>query len=230
MGTRFRMALTVVALLALVGCGSTAAPTKTGGLTGLPASSAAVPAESPSPEQEEPIAGPTQQATEAAPEPAASQPPATPVPEQPASQPPQQQPQAGCPNGIVLPDGVDPSACLPVTGSSVPFPGEAFKTPSGNAGCDLWEGRLTCTAMETVMADEIKDGYTRCDGYSLGDAAEVYCHGDAPMWMSTSATLQYGQVTLIDDRACTVSESGLTCWNTVTGHGFLLSRSRYLNW
>ncbi len=226
MGTRFRLALTVVALFALVGCASTAAPTKSGGLTGLPASSAAG---SPSAEQEEPTAGPTPQATEVAPEPAASQPPATPVAEQPASQPPQQ-PQAGCPNGIVLPNGVDPSACLPVTGSTVPFPGEAFKTPSGNAGCDLYDGRLTCTAMETVMADEVKDEYTRCDGYSLGDAAEVYCHGDAPMWMSTAATLQYGQITVVDDRACTVSQSGLTCWNTSTGHGFLLSRSAYGQW
>ena len=42
--------------------------------------------------------------------------------------------------------------------------------------------------------------------------------------------LDIGQVTVLDDRACTVSESGLTCWNTVTGHGFLLSRTRYLNW
>ena len=55
----------LAAVLVLAGCGSAASPVKTGGLTGLPATQAPSPEAEPS-EQEEPIAGPTQQATQVA--------------------------------------------------------------------------------------------------------------------------------------------------------------------
>lgn len=173
----------------------------------------ASPAPSPKPE-------PTPSVTESA---AAETP--TPAPTTSASEP---SPTATCPGGITLPPGIDPTACLPVSGPTTAF--SSFKTPSGDAGCSVTEGQLTCTANETVLASDIDDPNVRCDGYTLGGDVEYACHGDVPGWMETSVTLPYDEVAVNGDHACRVTKSGLTCWNTVTGHGFFLSRSAYDQW
>ena len=39
--------------------------------------------------------------------------------------------------------------------------------------------------------------------------------------------LAYGETNVIGDLACLSQESGMTCWNQVTGHGFTVSRAAY---
>ena len=59
------------------------------------------------------------------------------------------------------------------------------------------------------------------------DVPEVYSRGDVAYYMMPDAPPQvvaYGEVVTYGDFVCGSLESGLTCWNTSTGHGAFMNR------
>ena len=60
---------------------------------------------------------------------------------------------------------------------------------------------------------------------ALAGRTEVRC-GEEYLGQSgdTFHTLEYGETTMFSDYACTSQSKGMTCWNTITGRGFTISR------
>src|SRR5438067_2045223 len=108
---------------------------------------------------------------------------------------------------------------------------KSFKTPSGNVGCMLDVGSVRCDIRDHAFSPPPKPG--GCD-LDWGDAVEVssrsgaefVCHGDTALDPS-AAVLPYGQRTRQGSIVCESAESGVTCTNEASGHGFALSRERY---
>lgn len=212
-----RVAALALCLVALVGCGSP------------------VPSGSPTPTPSETTVEPPPQVTLEPPEPSST--PAEP----------------SCLNGITLPEGVDARACRPVP------PGTAtaqvsdwsnstayLHLPSGNIGCDLTKGKhgsADCYVVEHSW--KLPSALTRgCDPeLECGSGVAIVngrvtgtSRGDIPGWADARSrglkqyVLPYRSLAAFGSHACLSEQSGLTCWSGVTGHGFLLSRSRIAYW
>ena len=100
-----------------------------------------------------------------------------------------------------------------------------LRAPSGNIRCVLGTDEVTCridenrwngTAFETcggrspgVLTATRRSSGTSCEEGEVGDAPEI---------------LAYGSSAVNGHSACTSTEDGMTCWNTVTGRSFALAR------
>lgn len=97
--------------------------------------------------------------------------------------------------------------------------GDEFKAPSGNIACSFQDG-VSCTIYEYAFKapDECKDTpitfHVGESGSSANCAAQIVANTE----------LGYGKAMKNSDYACTVSESGVDCWNEKTGDGFTIAR------
>lgn len=115
---------------------------------------------------------------------------------------------------------------------------EQFITPSGNIACSMQDGSVMCEARETIMIEDFHDpeGDGQCNGFSLTDDASHLCHSEPAIWdgfdidPATWPELSYGDTVFVYEHVCTSEMTGLTCWNSETGHGFSLSRLGYSYW
>ncbi|WP_206192587.1 variant leucine-rich repeat-containing protein [Scrofimicrobium canadense] len=115
-----------------------------------------------------------------------------------------------------------------------PAPANALReakvdTPSKNISCELRSdgaycsikdrdfGSGGCSADATwySIATTTQGVEERCGQSFLGNVGDRFYE------------LQYGQTTVNGDFACTVEETGMTCWNQKTGAGFTLARAGY---
>ncbi|GAA4427435.1 hypothetical protein GCM10023169_27420 [Georgenia halophila] len=99
-----------------------------------------------------------------------------------------------------------------------------FASPSGNIQCDLGGDLARCTILEHNF-----DAPQGCDdGTTLAVPmdGEVSNRCDSPVG-AQGDVLQYGDSGVSDFYACTSEETGMTCWNTLTGHGFSMARAGY---
>ena len=144
-----------------------------------------------------------------------------------------------CPPGIALPEGIDPKYCANIPEDATDGQrAEHFTTPSGNIACDMQEGTVTCEARETSMIADFHnpEGDGQCNGFVLNQTASHMCHSEPTLWdgFYTDPTgwpeQPYGNPVFVFEKVCEVNESGLICWNSETGHGFLLSRANYAQW
>lgn len=142
-----------------------------------------------------------------------------------------------CPLNIVLPDGVDHRACGPIPDdASNGYRGERFITPSGNIACRMNEATVICEALDTVMISDFHnpEGDGQCNGFLLERSTSLLCHSELALWGEPGALdwpeLPYGESVFVFEQICAVDNQGLTCWNSESGHGFFLSRSRYSHW
>lgn len=97
-------------------------------------------------------------------------------------------------------------------------------SPSKNITCQLFDDRVACNVRNrdyqecpgaeafTVSVDQQGKGATCSAGVDSADGAQ---------------TLAYGQSTAHGEFACTSESSGMTCWNTVSGKGFSISKERW---
>lgn len=103
-------------------------------------------------------------------------------------------------------------------------------SPSGNIRCVL------TTAVECVIQKATYEPMQRptCQSdwndhfFGVGRRSGIRgtCAGD-PILLGDLKVLPYGATSTITDRACSSEQSGMTCWDTTTGHGFVISRARY---
>lgn len=119
-------------------------------------------------------------------------------------------------------------------GGASPAPASAYSyqyidTPSKNISCELHDSYVACSILErsysaatdcssrlfSISVDSSASSRLRCGEEFLG------AHG------MTFHELGYGESTTYSTFACTERETGMTCWNTQTGHGFTISPGSY---
>lgn len=141
-----------------------------------------------------------------------------------------------------------------VEGSDANWEGVHFVTPSNNEGCAilgadspepyLWGCALAAqdwSVPKDDPADYCYDAQIPC-GYGIevtaGDPPHPRYRGDPGFPAATTifettgprtpvATLAYGHSVTYGDVICESAESGVTCSNTASGHGFTVSRAAY---
>jgi len=133
-----------------------------------------------------------------------------------------------------------------------------FKSPTGNLFCG-WDpmpdevgDNVDCQALALdvpLPADPATDGVEmgKCDGLSVGaKGSGRFCATDARPVLTaqltpTTPVLQYGETAVSTDNsystgtsgdpiACHSAENAITCWNTLSHHGFMLSRTVAVFW
>ncbi len=114
-----------------------------------------------------------------------------------------------------------------------PAPSDALKvshfvSPSGNIACRIAPEAAECTLNAHAFADET---LADCGAGPLTIRVTEFSSAldcSAPQIPASGATtLTYGDSAASDDYACTSSEFGVACWNTISGAGFGVSRGGY---
>src|SRR5699024_7486168 len=102
-----------------------------------------------------------------------------------------------------------------------------LRSPTGNITCLLEEDTASCSVLEHDFSGSGVEG---CDAgpfsIRVGDGEAERACGSS--FLSDSAdTLEYGDSASYGDMACTSRFDGMTCWNTLTGKGFMVNRATY---
>jgi len=123
--------------------------------------------------------------------------------------------------GPILPSG----PALPTSTTTYSY--QYVDTPSKNISCILSNEGVGCSILERNYASS---GMQDCPDrefsiVALAGRTEVRC-GEEYLGQpgDTFHTLEYGETTTFSDYACTSQSKGMTCWNTITGRGFTISR------
>ena len=127
--------------------------------------------------------------------------------------------------GPILPSG----PALPTSTTTYSY--QYVDTPSKNISCVLSNEGVGCSILERSYASS---GMQDCPDrefsiVALAGRTEVRC-GEEYLGQpgDTFHTLQYGETTTFSDYACTSQSKGMTCWNTITGRGFTISRDSHV--
>lgn len=125
---------------------------------------------------------------------------------------------------------------LPDKGPTLPPSAKTYSyqyvdTPSKNISCILDDEGVGCSILERSYASS---GMQDCPDrefsiVALAGRTEVRC-GEEYLGQpgDTFHTLQYGETTTFSDYACTSQSKGMSCWNTITGRGFTISRDSHV--
>lgn len=105
-----------------------------------------------------------------------------------------------------------------------------FSSPSGNVGCVLDVDYVRCDISERDWAPPARPADCEFDygqgiALSLGGPVEFVCAGDTTL--GGPDTLDYGRTITRGSLSCTSTESAMSCRNTDSGTGFLISRQVY---
>ena len=126
---------------------------------------------------------------------------------------------------------------MPPSGPTLPASAKTYSyqyvdTPSKNISCELHEAGVGCSIRERSYASSgmqdcpdrefsisVDAGHPRlrCGEKFLGQPGDTF------------HTLQYGETTVFSDYACASQSKGMTCWNTITGRGFTISRESHVS-
>lgn len=105
-----------------------------------------------------------------------------------------------------------------------------FNSPSANVGCVMDADYVRCDIAERDWAPPLRPADCEFDygqgiGLAAGEPAAFVCAGDTTL--GRSEVLDYGQSMTRGDLRCDSAESGITCLDRNTGHGFAISRQVY---
>ncbi|HMQ64746.1 MAG TPA: hypothetical protein PJ992_00520 [Arachnia sp.] len=137
--------------------------------------------------------------------------------------------------------GPAPSGATPITAvqsrqnAYEPYEVAMIKTPSGNIGCDfvmdddgeVLAGCGVLSYIETAQYGEDPVGPRWWIDLTGTGTPDIYSRGDAPYFEYLGPSPQvvdYGKAVTYGDFVCGSADDGLTCWNTVTGHGAFMNR------
>ncbi len=109
----------------------------------------------------------------------------------------------------------------------------AFSSPSGNIGCQIIPGTsVRCDMLQHTWSPPPRPDYCKSlmawgQGLILkaGGGAHVVCAGDTTMTQDNP--LAYGDSITAGSMRCDSAETGMTCRDTGTGHGFTIARDSY---
>ncbi|MCR2052807.1 hypothetical protein NSA19_08115 [Actinomyces bowdenii] len=106
---------------------------------------------------------------------------------------------------------------------------DLIQSPSLNISCEIGTDSVSCSIAERYYAE---NGQEDCDAslFSLTttESTALAC-GEEFIGVEGQQvhTLEYGTSAANDTYACSSEETGMTCWNQWTGHGFTLNRTSY---
>jgi hypothetical protein len=105
-----------------------------------------------------------------------------------------------------------------------------FTSPSGNIGCyvDTHYVRCDIAGRDWVAPPRPADcelDYGQGIAFAAGEAPAFVCAGDTAL--RAGDPLEFGQSVDAGAMSCTSLESGITCRDTSTGAGFMISRQEY---
>ena len=112
----------------------------------------------------------------------------------------------------------------------------AFYSPSGNVGCQISPTGVRCDIDQRDWSPPPRPADCTLDygqGISLGtgEQAQFVCAGDTarvlPPFGGAGEPLAYGEAITAGPMRCESAESGMTCRDVGSGHGFLISREAY---
>ncbi|ATG55611.1 hypothetical protein CFK41_13130 [Brachybacterium ginsengisoli] len=102
-----------------------------------------------------------------------------------------------------------------------------LRSPTGNISCMLEKDSVACSVKER---DYGQNGQEDCSEgpFSVQVSGGETSAACGSSFLSDSAeTLQYGESAKNGSMACTSRSEGMTCWNTITGKGFMVNRAEY---
>jgi uncharacterized protein DUF6636 len=105
-----------------------------------------------------------------------------------------------------------------------------FTSPSGNVGCFIDAHYARCDVMERDWSPpprpaDCEFDYGQGIGLAPGEEPEFMCAGDTAL--GGGEPLAYGQSIAAGVLRCDSAESGITCRDTKSGHGFAIAREAY---
>jgi hypothetical protein len=109
-----------------------------------------------------------------------------------------------------------------------------FQSPTHNIGCYLSSqqgGSVRCDIREHAWTAPPKPAYCDVDwggGLQVGSKrrGSIVCAGDTVLDPG-APVLAYGKASEVGPIACRSSEAGVRCSDSLSGHGFFVSRQRY---
>ncbi|RIJ70996.1 hypothetical protein D1871_16435 [Nakamurella silvestris] len=120
-----------------------------------------------------------------------------------------------------------------LTGANTPYGSLGFSSPSGNIGCDISaDSSVRCDIAAYTYS--LPSGMEACDFGNRGNALMVEpghngyfpCVSDTVLTTS-SPVLAYGRTATLGDITCTSAETGVTCTDRASGHGFRIAKASY---
>jgi hypothetical protein len=128
--------------------------------------------------------------------------------------------QAGS-TGTATPSSDSPKAITDFTG---------FTSPSGNVGCYIDPTAARCDISERDWSPpprpaDCEFDYGQSISLSPGENATFVCAGDTAL--GGGQPLAYGRSISAGVLVCDSAQSGITCRDTKTGHGFAIAREAY---
>ena len=120
------------------------------------------------------------------------------------------------------PDGERPKRLPHVVGQV-----DYFVSPSRNIGCVITEDAVRCDIEEKSYQEPAQPPSCQLDygeALEVGQAGigEFACVSDTVL--GADLVLDYNTSTVVGDFGCTSRETGMTCYNLSTRHGFMISR------
>ncbi len=105
-----------------------------------------------------------------------------------------------------------------------------FTSPSGNVGCYLDSTAVRCDISERdwippPRPSDCEFDYGQGINLSAGEAPNFVCAGDTAL--GGGSPLAYGQSVSAGALRCESAETGITCIDSTTNHGFSIARERY---
>ncbi len=105
-----------------------------------------------------------------------------------------------------------------------------FTSPSGNVGCFIDAHYARCDVLERDWTPpprpaDCEFDYGQGIGLSPGEEPEFVCAGDTAL--GGGEPLAYGESISAGVLRCDSAESGITCRDTKSGHGFAIAREAY---
>ena len=149
-----------------------------------------------------------------------------------------------------------PGVSMPLISDDMMY---GFVSPTRNLACGLWDsGTVACEAIQLSVAmppdPQASEAaqYSGCrQGFSVSDdGAGILCNGgvivaDQLPKTASAPVLNYGDIIVTTDYpnpyadidtssndpvACQSAMTGITCWDTVTAHGFSLAKDVAVFW
>lgn len=135
----------------------------------------------------------------------------------------------GAPFGRDALEQVNSDEAEPAPESESLAPHLFFHTPTENIGCALSANGVRCDIQEHNWQPPPKPADCDLDwGYGLAVAesepGHFFCGGDSVF--GVGGAVGYGQEVRRGDYGCAISRNGVRCENSLSGHGFVLSRQR----
>ncbi|MCV7154383.1 hypothetical protein H7I57_24980 [Mycobacterium pyrenivorans] len=105
-----------------------------------------------------------------------------------------------------------------------------IRSPSGNIGCLLTPTGVGCNIRERDWSPPPRPANCRLEyariAVSRGGPAHFVCAGDTVLDPGAEP-LAYGEKVIVGVMRCESAESGITCRDDESGHGFTISRESY---